>query len=110
MAPVEDKIYSYGKGYNRYASDRIAASLDTLRIDKLEGGSVAPGGPVMVEGLSYKCHSNQEHLPLRAFITDTRLPIIADDEGSAAAQLNAKETSIQIMGATFFVAVATLFL
>ena len=69
-----DKIYSHGKGYNRYASDRIAASVSAFKVDRLLGGSVAPGGSVEVSELGYQCSSSQEHLPLRAFITDLRVP------------------------------------
>ena len=39
-----------------------------LEIDALEGGSVAPGGP-LPDDLSYTCHSNEEHAPIRAHIS-----------------------------------------
>lgn len=65
-----------GRGYNRYASDRIAVSKAALTIDKLEGGSTAPGGSLQ-EGLGYKCHSAEEHAPIRAYITDARISNIA---------------------------------
>lgn len=64
-----------GEGYNRYASDRIAVSGGFLNVDVLEGGSAAPGGP-LPDDLSYQCHSAEEHAPIRAFITDTRIPVI----------------------------------
>lgn len=71
-ASVDSTIF-VDKGYNRYASDRIAASADAFKITKLEGGSVAPDGSVVAEDLGYKCHANEEHLPLRASITDLRV-------------------------------------
>jgi hypothetical protein len=61
-----------GRGYNRYASDRIAVSKAFLTIDKLEGGSTVPGG-LLQEDLGYKCHSAEEHAPIRAYITDARI-------------------------------------
>ena len=80
-----------GKGLNRYASDRIAVSDGTLTVDVLEGGSVAPGGP-LPDGLGYKCNSAQEHVPLRAFITDSRIPSI-----QTGASLRAS-TSFYVLG------------
>lgn len=62
-----------GKGYNRYAMDRIAVSKETLTIDKLDGGSTAPGGSLQGD-MGYKCHSAEEHAPVKAFITDARMP------------------------------------
>jgi len=75
-----DAIGGGNKGLNRYASDRIAASVETFKIDKLEGGSITVGGPVDTVGLGYQCHAAQEHLPLRAYITDNRLPAVAVQE------------------------------
>ena len=39
-----------------------------LEIDALEGGSVAPGGP-LPDDLSYTCHAAEEHAPIRAHIS-----------------------------------------
>ena len=68
---------SYDGGMNRYASDRIMVlgrngDADAVQVNDLQGGSVAPGGP-LPEDLAYKCHANQEHAPLRAFIS---LPVL----------------------------------
>ena len=57
----------YDGGLNRYASDRVMVA-GGLEIDALEGGSVAPGGP-LPDDLSYTCHSNEEHAPIRAHIS-----------------------------------------
>lgn len=58
----------YGGGLNSYASDRIGVSGDELMIDLLEGGSTAPQGP-LVGDMTYYCHSPEEHVPLRAYIS-----------------------------------------
>ena len=39
-----------------------------LEIDALEGGSVAPSGP-LPDDLSYTCHAAEEHAPIRAHIS-----------------------------------------
>ena len=57
----------YDGGLNRYASDRVMVA-GNLEIGALEGGSVAPGGP-LPDDLSYACHSNEEHAPIRAHIS-----------------------------------------
>ena len=57
----------YDGGLNRYASDRVMVAGD-LEIDALEGGSVAPGGP-LPDDLSYTCHAAEEHAPIRAHIS-----------------------------------------
>ena len=56
---------------NRYASDRIMlidGDANTLTLDTVEGGSVAPGGP-LPDDLSYTCHAAEEHAPIRAHIS-----------------------------------------
>ena len=68
---------SYDGGMNRYASDRIMVlgasggggndDGSSIKVNDLEGGSVAPGGP-LPEDLSLVCHADQEHAPLRAYI------------------------------------------
>ena len=69
---------SYDGGMNRYASDRIMvlgkedASGGSIQVNDLEGGSVAPGGP-LPEDLPLVCHAEQEHAPLRAYIS---LPLL----------------------------------
>ena len=71
---------SYGGGMNRYASDRImvlgkddaGGSGANIKVNDLEGGSVAPGGP-LPEELPLVCHAEQEHAPLRAYIS---LPVL----------------------------------
>ena len=50
-----------------YASDRVMVA-GGLEIDALEGGSVAPGGP-LPDDLSYTCHAAEEHAPIRAHIS-----------------------------------------
>ena len=57
----------YDGGLNRYASDRVMVA-GGLEIDALEGGSVAPGGP-LPDDLSYTCHAAEEHAPIRAHIS-----------------------------------------
>ena len=57
----------YDGGLNRYASDRVMVA-GGLVIDALEGGSVAPGGP-LPDDLSYTCHAAEEHAPIRAHIS-----------------------------------------
>ena len=57
----------YDGGLNRYASDRVMVA-GGLGIDALEGGSVAPGGP-LPDDLSYTCHAAEEHAPIRAHIS-----------------------------------------
>lgn len=51
-----------------FASDRIAVSGNALQIDTLEGGAVAPGG-LLPRDLQYQCSSNEEHTPIRAYIS-----------------------------------------
>ena len=67
---------SYDGGMNRYASDRIMVlgkkDDGSIQVNDLAGGSVAPGGP-LPEDLPLVCHAEQEHAPLRAFIS---LPIL----------------------------------
>mmetsp|Transcript_21723 Transcript_21723/g.23292 ORF Transcript_21723/g.23292 Transcript_21723/m.23292 type:complete len:456 (+) Transcript_21723:58-1425(+) len=58
----------YGGVLNAFASDRIAVTSQDLMIDHLEGGSVAPTGPVP-RGMQYQCAAAEEHLPLRAYIS-----------------------------------------
>ena len=63
----------WGGGLNRYASDRImvvgnAETGQDITIDRLEGGSVGPGGR-LPDDLGYQCHANEEHAPLRAHIS-----------------------------------------
>eukprot|EP00546_Thalassionema_frauenfeldii_P021908 CAMPEP_0178905908 /NCGR_PEP_ID=MMETSP0786-20121207/6537_1 /TAXON_ID=186022 /ORGANISM="Thalassionema frauenfeldii, Strain CCMP 1798" /LENGTH=391 /DNA_ID=CAMNT_0020577569 /DNA_START=62 /DNA_END=1234 /DNA_ORIENTATION=+ len=60
-----------GGGLNRYGSYQILVSRDALQIDRLEGGSAAPGG-ALEDTMSYQCHANEEHAPLRAFISHKR--------------------------------------
>ena len=59
---------SWGGGYNRYSSDRIMVVGETIAIDQVEGGSLAPGGP-LPEEMTYQCHAAEEHTPLRAYIS-----------------------------------------
>ena len=58
----------YGGQLNAYASDRISVSENELLIDLLQGGSVAPAGPLS-DNMGYRCHSSEEHAPLRAYIS-----------------------------------------
>ena len=100
---MESKWYSHGKGFNRYASDRIAVSKDTLKIQKLMGGAVAPGAPLHVSELGYKCHASQEHLPLHAFITDTRVsggdqPPFEEEEDASQEEEEEGSSGGQIVG------------
>mmetsp|Transcript_25093 Transcript_25093/g.77369 ORF Transcript_25093/g.77369 Transcript_25093/m.77369 type:complete len:456 (+) Transcript_25093:197-1564(+) len=55
-------------GFNRYASDRFIVAGNDVQIERLEGGSVAPGGP-LPDDLTLKCHVAQEHAPIRARIS-----------------------------------------
>lgn len=66
---------SHDGGMNRYASDRIMVLAadgnggnKNIRVNDLEGGSVAPGGP-LPEDLTLVCHAEQEHAPLQAYIS-----------------------------------------
>jgi len=59
---------SYGGVLNAFASDRIAVTSQALTMDRLEGGSVAPNGPLPF-GMRYQCAATEEHLPLRAHIS-----------------------------------------
>ena len=59
---------SYGGVLNAFASDRIAVTSTALTMDRLEGGSVAPNGPLPF-GMRYQCAATEEHLPLRAHIS-----------------------------------------
>ena len=74
---------SYDGGMNRYASDRImvvgrsdaggsSGGGASIKVNDLEGGSVAPGGP-LPDDLPFVCHAEQEHAPLRAYIS---LPVL----------------------------------
>jgi len=93
-----DAIAGGNKGLNRYASDRIAANNWAFQIDKLEGGSIALGGPVDAVGLGYQCHAAQEHLPLRAYITDKRLPaVVVQEEVDTSISETSPGTSIKSM-------------
>jgi hypothetical protein len=62
---------SYDGGMNRYASDRIMvlpAGRGSIGVNDLEGGSVAPGGP-LPNDLPLVCHAEQEHAPVRAYVS-----------------------------------------
>ena len=73
---------SYDGGMNRYASDRImvvgrsdaggSGGGASIQVNDLEGGSMAPGGP-LPEDLPLACHAEQEHAPIRAYIS---LPVL----------------------------------
>jgi len=81
---------SYDGGMNRYASDRImvlsgngkndnngsSSSSSSIKVNDLEGGSVAPGGS-LPDDLPYVCHASQEHAPVRAYIS---LPALEKEE------------------------------
>jgi len=58
----------YGGQLNAYASDRISVSGNELTIDLLQGGSIAPAG-TLPNDMGYRCHSSEEHTPLRAYIS-----------------------------------------
>ena len=52
----------------RYARSGARWQVQTIVIEALEGGSVAPGG-ALPDDLSYTCHAAEEHAPIRAHIS-----------------------------------------